>query len=357
MIDKLLEAFFRRWLLVMLPLIVTVIGAAAYILAIPPQFEAQASIWVERPTYLQYSSTDLNQYLTPAQSQRSRLAELMQTRSFRGDIVAKTPLAPIAQRPNGDEVIAQIFGRDFDGAATGEHLLVLRFRAEDRALAADVLTATIAAFRDRSSADRLAQAGLAITFYENQLAQGEAKLRSARTDAAVYLSAHQGLAQALVRGGTDATRTDPQFAELQRQVDSAQADADAARRSLDRARLDISAGTQGGELTFRVTDPPQVSLTASRPLRRTLLYPALAMVGGLVMSAGIAVLLAVSDRSIRSLADVAPEIVILGVVPRLVARAGSRQKTGAIRRSVAAVAGAVASVRRTPSAKLGGQVR
>lgn len=349
MIERTLEAFFRHWLLILAPAFVIPLVVTAYVLATPPQYEAQAGIWVERPTYLAYSSTDLNQYLTPAQNQKNRLAELIQTRTFRADVANATALAKIATTPDGDEFLAQIFARDFDVSATGEHLLVLRFRAEDRAAAGQVVNAVVDAFRARAVTDRYAQAQVAIGFYQTRVAQAEARLVVARADLTKYLAANPAIATTLARSGIDAARVDAQFADFQRSVDAVQSDADAARASLEKARFDVSAGAQGDELGFRVTDPTQVSNGASRQVKRTIVYPVAALLGGLVLGAALLMIFALSDRSVRSLADLAPDVVILGVLPRLKPRGvGRRPGADVIRRGVAVAANVAIPARRQP---------
>ena len=49
----------------------------AWVFSTPPQYEAQAGVWVERPAYLNYSGDELTRYLPPAKVQLDRLSELM----------------------------------------------------------------------------------------------------------------------------------------------------------------------------------------------------------------------------------------------------------------------------------------
>jgi capsular polysaccharide biosynthesis protein len=339
-IEKALEAFFRHVLLVVLPLLVIPLIVTAYVLATPPQYEAQAGAWVERATYLTYSSTDVNQYLSPAMNQRNRLAELLQTRSFRADVVGKTALAALTTTTGGDDELAQIFARDFDILVTGDHLLVVRFRSEDRAVAIQVLNSVIDAFRLRVASDRNAQAQVAISFYQAQLTDADGQLATARTDLAKVVASSPAVVAALARGGIELARLDPQFADAQRRVDSAQSSVDSARTSLARAQLDVSAGVEGDLLGFRLTDPTQASPTASRQVKKIVIYPLLAVLAALVLSASILVLLTLADHSVRSLADLSPDAVVLGVLPHLRPR-GLARGAGAnsTRRAVAFVAG------------------
>jgi hypothetical protein len=150
----------------------------------------------------------------------------------------------------------------------------------------------------------------------------------------------------LSKSGVDVARADPQFAEAQRRVDATQRDADRARESLDRAELDVSAGTKGMELAFRIADEPQASTFPSRQLKKALTYPLAAAALGLILSASLLALFALSDHSIRSMADLAPDAVILGALPHLVPEGVARGAGPvATRRAVAFVAGALVPLR------------
>ena len=346
MIERLLEAFFRHAVLIVLPVILIPLDVSIAMLATPPQYEAQAGMWVENATYLNYSTDDLNRYLPPAQNQRNRLVELMQTRSFLADIATKTELAPILARTGGDDELKQIFARDFDAVASGDHLLTLRFRAEDRAVSIDVLNTLVAAFKARAAADRYGQAQVAITFYTGRLTDAEAQLATARGDLSKLLAANPTIAATLARSGLDAARVDPKFAEAQRAVDAAQRDADSAQISLDKAELDVSAGVEGLEFGFRLADPVLGSATPSRQLKKLIAYPILALLAGLVLSSALLLLFGLSDHSVRSLADLAPDTLVLGVLPHLQPKGVARGAgQGLTRRAVGFVAGSVLPMR------------
>jgi capsular polysaccharide biosynthesis protein len=339
-IEKVLEAFFRHWLLILLPIFVLPVVMVAAVFSTPPQYQATAGMWVEHPTYLSYASDEFNRYVSPAYNQRNRLMELMRTRTFLTEIASQTALSQMAVGLRGSEELAAIFARDFDAFASGDHLLVLRFRAEDRALAIAVLERTVAVFKSRAAADRYGQAQVAISFYQTRLAETESALVAARNNLAGY-TAETRVASILSKGGVDAARLDPPFAEAVRRVETAQRDADAARSSLDRAVLDVAAGAQVLELGFRIVDPVQASDSASRQLRKALVYPVAALLAGLVLGASLLLLFALSDHSVRSLADLAPDTVIVGVLPHLRPEGLARRPGPAVtRRAVGFVAGA-----------------
>lgn len=337
MIEKLLEAFFRHWLLILVPVVAMPLDVTAWALSIPPQYEAQVGVWIERPTYLAYSGDELTRYLPPATVQRNRLEELMRTRSFITDVVTGTELAVYLN--GGEGPLDQIFARDFDDFTNGDHLLVIRFRSESRDAALEIVKSTVDQFRLRSYEDRRTQAQLAITFYQDRLTDTEGTLTQARADQAKYLASHPDVAQTLAKQGIEAARIDPQFAEIQRRVDTALRDADSARGYLQAAQLDVQAGIQSDTFSFRVIDEAGVSATPSRQLRKVVMYPVIALVLAVALSAGLLLLFALSDHSVRSLADLSPDTVILGVLPRLRARNVSTAGGHVTRRAVGFIAG------------------
>jgi len=344
-IEKMLEAFFRHWLLILLPVIAIPLDVTAWVLSTPPQYEAQAGVWVERPTYLAYSGDELTRYLPPAMVQRNKLEELMRTRSFISDLVAGTALNAYLTYPGGETQLDQIFARDFDTIQNGDHLLVIRFRAESRDLAMQIVNATVDQFRLRASDDRRAQAQLAISFYQARVTDTEGVLAQARSDQAKYLATNPSIAQTLARQGIEVARLDPQFAELQRRVEAAQHDADGAQGYLQSAQLDVSAGVQSDTVSFKVVDATGASSTPSRQLKKVLVFPIAALVGAVVLSACLLLFFALSDHSVRSLADLAPDTVILGVMPRLRARNLTYAGTHLTRRAVGFVAGSALALR------------
>ena len=344
MIERLLEAFFRHKLLIVLPAVVIPLIVTAAMLASPPQYEASAGVWVERATYLTYSSDDLGRYLTPAQNQRNRLVELMQTRSFLATVARKTALNAYVGAPSGDEELARVFAQNFDILAVGDHLLALHFRWADQAGARDVLDAVIVEFKARAAADRYAQGQVAIVLLQSRATDADKTLSDARAALARYVTANPSIGNTIAKSGIESAKIDPQFADLQRTVESAQREADTAQNLLASARLDVSTGAQGDELSFRVTDPTQVTATASRQLKKVLIYPVIALIGGLVLSALLLLLFAASDHSVRSLADLGPETLILGVLPNLRPEGGARiAGPMATRRAIGYTAGATPS--------------
>jgi uncharacterized protein involved in exopolysaccharide biosynthesis len=329
---RVLETFFRHKVLILLPTIVLpiVIGVIAF--AAPAPYESAAGVWVERATYLSYRD-EFERWLTPAQSQTNRLNELLRTRSFLVDVVLRSSLADEVASEAGRERMRQLFSEGLAVEPNGEHLIVVRFRAATPELAQDLVNAVVEAFQVKVADDRTGQAQLAISFYQARVVESDEQLAGATAALRRYVGASPS-----PRPG--ATQLDSQALELQRRVEYAESEAERARSLLDQARLEVSASQKGQELGFRVVDPPQLATAPTRQLRRTLMYPVVGTLGGIVLSGLLLLLLVAADRSVRSHLDLEGSVGVLGVVPRLQAR-GLTRRVGAVavRRGIGFVGG------------------
>jgi uncharacterized protein involved in exopolysaccharide biosynthesis len=350
-IEKFLDAFFRHKLLILLPPIIIplIVTPIAFLLA-PTYYEAYASIWVSRPTYLSYSN-DSNPYITPAQEQSGRLGEQVKTRAFLRDIARRAPLlAPFANFERGEQFLQQIVGTGLAMFPSGTNLLVLRFRSDNPELSYQALNAVIEAYNDKAAGDRIGQGGLASGFYESRVKAAEDQLAKANEELRRYVAANPRLtsidpargasATTASRLGLPAMAIDPELAELLRRVESAQRDAGRARESLDKTELDVAASLEGLEQGFQVVDAPTRPTTPTQERRKLLVFPAAALLVGLGLGVSLLVLLVVADRSVRSATDLAPTVRVVSVVPLLrLKRLPKRAGADTTRQAIGFVAG------------------
>jgi uncharacterized protein involved in exopolysaccharide biosynthesis len=350
-----LEAFFRHKWLILLPifLIPLVIGPIALLMA-ASYYEAVAGVFVERPTYLTTTASDFNSYLTPAQNQTNRLSELLRTRSFVMSVASRTRLAPLVGSDRGEEEINRIFFRGFAVVPSGERVLVLRFRSGSPEFSYQMVNAVVEAFKDRLASDRVTQAQVAISFYEGRLKSSQDELDKANEALRRYLAANPRLttidpergaaATTASRLGLPANAIDPQMADLLRQVDLQEKDVEKLRGDLEAARLNASAAIEGQEIGFQVVDPPKMPTRLVRERRKALIYPAAGLFVGAGLSAAMLTLFMFSDRAVRSEADLADIVRVVGTLPRLELddkHAGRKKAAEATRRAVGFSAGSV----------------
>jgi uncharacterized protein involved in exopolysaccharide biosynthesis len=347
---KILEAFFRHKLLLLLPpfLIPLIVGPIA-LMSAPIYYESWAGVWVDRPQYLAYTQAGWNTYLTPAQNQANALNEQLKTRSFVMDIAKRTQLAPLVGNARGEDRILKVFTDGLAITPNGDHLLVLRFRADTPKLAYDLLNSTIDAFKENASTDRVNQASLAISFYQAQLNDGQDNLNKLTSSARQYIAANPRLGSLTSQPGQStapvlpATATDPQLADLMGQIQFQQKEIDRIRGELSQAQFDASAGLEGQELGFQVIDPAQVPASPTRALKKQLIMPIGGLVGGAVLSIVLLVFLVTADRAVRGESDLPTNVRVLGDMPVLklkLRRIPKAARRDAMRRAIGFAAGA-----------------
>ena len=356
LVIRVLETLFRHKFLIVLPtvLIPLIVGPIAVMTA-PIFYETGASVWVDRPSYLSYYLTntdDWNGYLSPAQNQSARLNQLLRTNAFLIDVANRTSLAPLTATPKGQQRIQRLIWSGFSMAPNGNNLLGLRFRAPTPQLSFEVLNAIVETFRDRTADDRVNQAGIAISFYETRQTTAEEELAKANDAMRRYIAANPRLtaidpdagaaATTASRLGLPPSAVDPTLGALIRELDLRQKTAENVRAALEQSRLSAAAALEGQELGFQIVDAPRVPKEPTRQRRKALIYPAGGLIVGLGLSTTLLVFLVGADRSVRSEADLGPDVRVLGAVPRL--RFKKLPKTAGpdtARRAIAYAAGAV----------------
>jgi uncharacterized protein involved in exopolysaccharide biosynthesis len=342
MIRKLLEALFRHKLLLLLPpIIIPGIVTPVAFLTTPPVFESAVGVWVDRPAYLNYKD-GLNQWAAPAVAQSTRLSELLRTRAFLVDVARRTTsLAPLVGTTAGETRIAEAIQRSVGMAASGDHLLVIRTQTSNGLLAYELCKAVVDAYQEKSAADMADQADLAVQFYQARAQDSRAELTRATQDLRRYVGSRPQDAQpADANQGLPPSLLDARLGALQAAVQQAQNDFNNAQAVLAQAEHDVIAATQGQQYGFQVLDAAQMPTAPTPQTKKIIVYPIAAAVVGLTLSALLLVVLVASDRSVRTEADLASGMRVVGVLPNLkIKRMPKKLRAVATRRAIGAVAG------------------
>jgi uncharacterized protein involved in exopolysaccharide biosynthesis len=345
MIRKLLEAFFRHKLLLLLPpLLIPAIVTPLAFQSAPVVYETAVGVWVERPAYLQYQDGS-SPWATPVQAQSGRLSELLKTRAFQMDIAQRTSLAPLVGNALGEARIADLLTRSIGITAASDHLLVLRTQAGTAQLSFELCKALIDAFQEKVAADQADQSGLAVKFYQGQLKDAQTQLTKATQDLRRYATSLQlqvdDQGQATSQNQiVPSSMLDPRLTTLQSSVSTAQGQVNQYQSLLTQAQQESIASLRGQQFNFQVLDAPTLPTAPTSQLKKLIIYPIAAAVAGLALSALILVLLVASDRSVWSEVDLPAGLRFLGGVPELKQKRVPKQlRTYATRRGVGAVAG------------------
>jgi uncharacterized protein involved in exopolysaccharide biosynthesis len=352
MIEKFLEAFFRHKLLILLPvMLIPAIVTPAGFYFVRPYYEASSVVWVGRPTYLRSTDEAGNWWSTPAQIETGRIADLLRTRAFMGEVARKTELAPMVGNERGEADLGAYFARSVGAAPAGSNLVTIWARGDQPQLAFQMTNALVEAYRERRAAERMEQATLGISFYETRLHEAQQELDKATTAIRRYVAANPRLttidpnrgaaSTTAARMGLPPIAIDPQLAELIRRVDAEQKEVDTIRSTLDQARMEIAAGVEGQDVSFRIVDVARMPSAPVSQRRRLAIFPAAGLVVGLGLGVGLLVALVVADRSMRSAHDLPSRIPVARVVPFLRVRKLSNQiRPSTTRQAIGYVAGA-----------------
>jgi len=344
MIRKILEAFFRHKLLLLLPpiLIPGIVGPVA-VLSTPPIYETSAGVWIDRPTYLNYKDGS-NTWLTPVQVQSARLTELLRTRAFLDDVAQRTSLAPLVGTPAGEVRLAELALRSVTVGGAGDHLLFIRTQLATPQLSYELDKAILDAYQEKTAADQADQASVAVDFYGARVKDARQQLNKVSQDLRRYAATRLANNPDTVSGtdptGLPAAMLDPTIATLQASVQTAQAEVNTAQNALTQAQQDAMAAVQGQQYGFQVLDAPQIATEPTSQIKKLIIYPIAAAIIGLGLTAMLLILLVASDRSVRSEQDLAPGMRTLGSIPMLQVKRGPKQLSGvATRRAIGALAG------------------
>jgi capsular polysaccharide biosynthesis protein len=346
-IRKLLEAFFRHKLLLLLPpILVPAIVTPIAMMSMPTVYETAVGVWVDTPAYLNYNN-GFSPWMSPSQNQSTRINELLHTRAFLLDVAQRTPsLAPLVGNAAGETRLTDIIGRSvaIGGNNGGDHLLLIRVQAPTARLAYELCTALVQAYQEKSAADVADQTDSAIQFYQGRSDEAQQRLTKATQDLRRYVASRQpdGASSGDPNQLTiPNSLLDPRLSALQTGLQQAQSDYNSAQSVLDQAQKNAVAASQGQQVGFQVLDEPQVPTAPISQAKKLMIYPIAAAVGGLGVSGLLLVLLVMADRSVRSESDLAPGLRVLGVLPSLhVRRVPKKLRAVATRRAIGATAGA-----------------
>jgi uncharacterized protein involved in exopolysaccharide biosynthesis len=352
-IRKILEAFFKHKLLLLLPpILIPAVVTPIAVLSTPPAYETAVGVWIDRPAYLDVKD-GASSWVSAVQAQSGRLNELLRTRAFLLDVAQRTSLAPLTSSAAGQQRLAELMARSVSiGSAGGggtaanaasEHLLVVRVTASTAQLSYELCKAIVDAYQERVAADQADQASVAVDFYQARLTDAQKQLTKVSADLRRYVASRANDPDAFADNGPSglpAAMVDPRLGALQANVQAAQVDVNAAQAALNQAQQDSMMAVQGQQYGFQVLDGAQLPTAPTPQTKKIIIYPIAAVIVGLGLMAALLVLLVASDRSIRSESDLTSGLRSLGVVPMLqLKNVPKKLRSGATRRAIGASAG------------------
>lgn len=294
---KYVEILFRHRLRFLILLVLLPAELAAACIALFPHQTAVSSLWVDTPAYISISpaASGWDQYLTPAQNTVDALNQLRSTNAFvislQSSLDASNTFENTSER---DSVLSTVL-TDMLVTASGSHLVVINYTCPRAPICTNVVTSTEQIYHQWLVDQETAQAKVAIDFYNGQLADAQAKLRSDENALAAYLAAHPNAR------ASDAPLI-PQLDQLLRSVDGDTLAVSSLQQQLDDTKLTNAAVGQLDSTVLKVVDPPRIvgGRLSSLPKKQM----AIAAIASLVLAGAMLVVMAWSDRSAREPKDV-----------------------------------------------------
>jgi capsular polysaccharide biosynthesis protein len=343
MIRKLLEAFFRHKLLLLLPpILIPGIATPIAFATQPPVFETSTSVWVDRSALT--PSDGSSPWDSPSQIQSNRMSELLKTQVFINQVAQRTSMASLVGSRTGETRLDGLITRGVSISRAGDHVLVVTAQGPTAQIAYELATGIVDAYQEKIAADEADQSAVAVSFYQSQAQDADQQVAKASQDLRRYLAvlaANGSDTSTADTSGLDQRSTlDPKLSALQSALTEAQTASENARKAMQGAQRAASAAVQGQQLDFQILDAAQMPASSSRPIKKIIVYPIAALVAGLGLSAIALVLLVAGDRSMRSEGDATLSLRLLGTVPNLTVKRMPKQlKPVATRRAIGSVAG------------------
>lgn len=320
---KLAEWVFRRLPLLLIPIVVTPVVVAFFVVSQDKEYRAEATVWVTEAEELR--SPTLGEVPgfgeTAAMQQASVLADLKSTDRFLLDVAAAAGLTIGSElTASQTERLTRQVNNAVEITPQGDSIVRIAATANTPEGAQALVAATIGVYETRIAfeADRISQ--IAIAYFAEQLviAQTELGTREAAFDA--YLVANPAAADG------DARRTDLRFLSLLGQVEAQREIVEGLGLQSQEAHLQAASAQEAQAARFNVQDNPSLPV-APETLSSTIEFglPLAALLVGLLISGTYLYVTFHTDHSVRTREDItALGVPMLGYIPAVNSKQNQR---------------------------------
>ena len=292
---RLLESFFRRWILCLLPLVLLCALGVLSVMGKSKEYRSEGVLYVESETLLSkltaVGTGGTNSFSTPAQTTSERVSSLLQTDDFIDSVIERGGLK--------DSVTNGLLTRENARASIsvspgGANTLRITSTNADPAVAFKLASATIDGFIDWIITASLRDSDAAETFLQDLASQYKTSADQARAALSAYLKAHPDPSV-----GSRSTEDTLEISRLSDAVTAEQAKYTATVAKAEDARL-ASAQTRSDVAgRLRLVDTPTFPVAPTSSRRKQIMQIAMFVILGLMLSGAAVVAGALADRSIR----------------------------------------------------------
>ena len=308
---SMLEAFFRRPLLHLLPLILLMVLGLYSGFSAPDAYRSVGTLDSSSGTVLADIAGGNRGfgYETAAASTARNLNQRLRTGEFIDDVI---DTAGMRTAVNQGLMTTASIRASITAFPEGDNLLAVAATTEDPAQSQRLAAATIDEYLnfvvENDSADRL----VAIEIYKSQLATRQQQLDAANVAHIQYLRDHP-----------IADEDDRKFEErleiqrLERDVEQATAQFQEAEAKVNDAEFEADQSVTVIKRQLRPVDPPEVPVSPESGLRKAMMTVAVFTVLGAIMSLVFLFVSAILDRTIRESSDVTDRfgVDVIAVIP------------------------------------------
>lgn len=270
-----LEAIFRRpiQLLVLLILLPVVGVIIAY--SLPRSYQATATIWaLHRYIIIGATGPETNLLATPADTQATAIAELLQSHEFALAVARDSNLLPslgldsstLADPHLRNDALYTEISRHVLATSQGYNLLSISYSNHDPVVAQHVVEAVIKEYGMQSQSFSIDEAQRLLASYQTQLSKAKQVLDNATAVVAQYLAAHPGLVSNNI-----ALSNDPGYAQVENQAQQAQSAYNNIQTTINTINQEVAAQGTGSQELFTVLDTPQSNTVAESRTKQYLL--------------------------------------------------------------------------------------
>lgn len=309
---RLLETFFRRWWLYLVPLVLLCALGGLTMVTKKSVYKSVATVEVQNSSILEKLGGADPQfgYDTPAAATAKQINSRLQTQVFVENIAERARIAELVKSGviTYDEVRSSISAVD-----SGSNLLKIYVYFEHPQVAQLLAQSTIDAFVQSVIDANTQDFEVAVNFLEQQLTTYDADVATAREDLAAYLLDHPA-------PGFGAERPDEEQIEinrLQSVLDAAESRQGDVISKMEDARIQTEQAKATVTRRITVVDAPQIPVVPENGLRSAVTGFAVFAAMGVLLTIAAVVVAATLDHTVRFPTDMKDRLglAVLAVVP------------------------------------------
>ena len=290
-----------RWFILIVLALTWAAGTAAAYQEYKTSFEAQATVWTQRgllrleadgrlvisPELAPPQNPEVAMNMTPAAEQAEMLKQLLLTRSFLREVLARASV-PVPTSPSDERAFLDETNKRFKVEVLGTNLFRLTYRARDPHTPPIMVRGALALSREQAAQARIATTEAAISSYKSELALAQSHAADAQRDLDDFNQAHRPPL---------APRDDYQQSQLRVALEDANKRITDLQARIDRAAVSTSIVQTTDGLDFQIVDEPVEDPKPSGGTRPAALIAASAAAGGLALASLLVVVGTLLRRS------------------------------------------------------------